>query len=616
MNSIILSWIYSCFVSFKNTLYKSKVFELFNMLYSKISSSVLKSAFANYFKSDKKYKALVFKILNLPFWILQAISKILYKPLVSFTKKSIIAHIGKIYFNCFSALNSRFFGSIILSFSVLGLPKRVYIIIAVLGILLLIKNINFSDFLNESMFVRLLKNAAGFSELTFNLYNPEFVKLPLVFGILTGLIMGIISYKALLLGLLLPFLLFGMFLVLIYPIAGIFAAVFLAPLIPTMLLAGLCMFTLLSLYLNKTLIPNYKRKKTGLGYALMLLLVLLGVSSIFSFNPLKSIMVWSMYLVFFSFYFVLINTVKTKEQLLSILKLFVISGAFVALYGVLQYIFKWNTQNAWIDEAMFEEATMRAYSTLENPNVLGEYLLLLLPVSAVFMLKMKKNELSKWVYAGIFLISAICLIFTQSRGCWLGFILSLAVFISFYKGKLWIIAPFGILLLPFILPQTIIDRILSIGNMSDSSTSYRVYIWYGTIEMLKTFFVGGIGMGEGAFRIVYPFYGYDTIIAPHSHNLFLQLLVEGGIGALIIFLSACVIFFKYCVKTCKKSLKNSYEYLLGLALASGVLGFLLQSMFDYTFYNYRVMAIFIMYLAFGASLIILGKDSLNDEKDN
>ena len=53
----------------------------------------------------------------------------------------------------------------------------------------------------------------------------------------------------------------------------------------------------------------------------------------------------------------------------------------------MQYAFGWTTSNAWIDEEMFEDATMRVYSTLGNPNVLGEYLLLVLPVAAVYMLE-------------------------------------------------------------------------------------------------------------------------------------------------------------------------------------------------------------------------------------
>ena len=62
-----------------------------------------------------------------------------------------------------------------------------------------------------------------------------------------------------------------------------------------------------------------------------------------------------------------------------------------------------------------------------------------------------------------------------------------------------------------VLPKTITDRIMSIGNMGDSSTSYRVYIWYGTINMLKDFWITGIGIGESAFRGVYPIYSFNTI---------------------------------------------------------------------------------------------------------
>ena len=167
----------------------------------------------------------------------------------------------------------------------------------------------------------------------------------------------------------------------------------------------------------------------------------------------------------------------------------------------------------------------------------------------------------------------------------------------------------ALLILPFFLPETIIERIMSIGDMSDSSTSYRVYIWYGTVDMLRTYFVGGIGMGEGAFRTVYPFYSYDAIIAPHSHNLYLQFLVEAGIGALLLFIGLIIAFVKDCAKTCKKNIKDSYGYLTALALASGVAGFLLQSMFDYTFYNYRMMAMFIMYLSFGAVLKSLEEEN-------
>ena len=245
---------------------------------------------------------------------------------------------------------------------------------------------------------------------------------------------------------------------------------------------------------------------------------------------------------------------------------------------------------------------MRAYSTMENPNVLGEFLLIVIPVTAVFMIKPPAKTLEKWIYAAVFLMGMLCMVFTQSRGCWLGLILTAMIFVTFYNGKLWGLLPLVLIILPFVIPQTMVERMQSIGNTEDSSTSYRVFIWLGTLEMLRDFIIGGIGMGEGAFRSVYPLYSYNAIIAPHSHNTFLQMLVEGGIGALLIFITVMCVVLRRLSAIYRNGNKKGTDSLLALAIGSGICGFLLQSMFDYTFYNYRMMAMFFMVTALGMSL--------------
>ncbi len=620
MHSVILSCIYSFFIKLFSALPESGIWRWFCGIYEKVSSSFSKSFIVNWFTSDGNGgNTVVKKVCRFPFFILECISSkigLRYKEMI---EKSIIIDLCRSYFHGFAGLNTRFFGAIAagagISYfavnAVLGAVSVKALILLVIGIILCLANFNIMSFLDGSCVVRFVKNAAGFSDLKFNFFDAEAAqkRTGAILGFLTGLVSGVAAVKSLLLLPLVPCTLFGAFLVLGYPIAGVFAAVFAAPFIPTMVLAALCMFVTGALVLNKLAEPDYRWKTGNVGTAVILLLAILFVTSVLSFAPVKSLMVWAMYLVFFVFYFVVINSVNTKEQIKAILKIFVISGAFVALYGIIQYVFKIDTTNAWIDEEMFEEATMRAYSTLENPNVLGEYLLLILPLAAIFMIRFKVKEWSKWVYTAIFAVCGLCLIFTQSRGCWLGFILSVVIFVTFYKGKLWCLVPFAILLLPLVLPETMIARIMSIGDMSDSSTSYRVYIWYGTFAMLKTYWIGGIGMGEGAFDSVYPFYSYNAVIAPHSHNLYLQLVVEAGVGALIVFIAAMIMLFRNSSNICRNSEKNSFEYITSLAFACGVSGFLLQSMFDYTFYNYRVMAMFMMYLALAAALKYCYKES-------
>ena len=137
--------------------------------------------------------------------------------------------------------------------------------------------------------------------------------------------------------------------------------------------------------------------------------------------------------------------------------------------------------------------------------------------------------------------------------------------------------------------------------MADSSTSYRVYIWLGTIAMLKDYWICGIGPGMEAFNQVYPLYAYNSISAPHSHNLFLQIVCDTGIVGLIVFV---LLIFQYYRMTCgalSRENKKENKVLL-IAAISSVTGFMVQSMSDYTFYNYRVMLLFWVCIGFGMVL--------------
>jgi len=556
------------------------------------------------FKKEKTEKnGLLYKAMYLPVSFMELLNKKIGKWLSDKIEKSFFLDLARTFMNSVLALNTKFLGCFLLSNVAVRCAinlsfTKVNIVVAIVGLLLLLINYNIIDFFDSAKLVGFCKKVAGLEFNFSDVYKPEYTgtKKALVLAVIFGAVTGVIP---LILALLLLAGLTGVFAIMTYPVVGVFTALSSAPFVPTMVLACVCALTTVSFLLKTVYDENFKWRKEGIGIGFFLFVLFL--SSLLSFSPVKSLMVWGMYLIFAGFYFVIVNTLRTKEQVYAILRTFVLLGAIVALYGIFQYIFGWNTSNAWIDEEMFEEATMRAYSTMENPNVLGEYLLLLIPISAIFIFKKGGTSWEKILYSGIFLLGAVCMIFTQSRGCWLGLILAAAIFITFYNGKLWAIAPFVLLAIPFLLPEAMMDRMMSVGDMEDSSTSYRVFIWKGTFRMLRDFWIGGIGMGEGAFRSVYPIYSYIGIIAPHAHNTFLQLVVEGGIGALCIFVAMMGSFLKKISSAFSSSAKNSIDAVTALAIGSGVSGFLLQSMFDYTFYNYRMMAMFFMILAIGIS---------------
>ncbi len=82
---------------------------------------------------------------------------------------------------------------------------------------------------------------------------------------------------------------------------------------------------------------------------------------------------------FILFAIILENSITTRRQLDVLIAMMVLAGTAVALYGILQYLFGWGYQSAaWADSEMFGDV-FRVPSTLENPNMLGQYLILAIP---------------------------------------------------------------------------------------------------------------------------------------------------------------------------------------------------------------------------------------------
>ena len=295
------------------------------------------------------------------------------------------------------------------------------------------------------------------------------------------------------------------------------------------------------------------------------------------------------------------GSITSKKQIETTVKLFVAVGAAVSAYGIYQYFF-YNpaSAGAWIDNDMFSDITNRVYATLENPNVLGEYLLLIIPFAAACLLTAKTWP-RRFFYLVLLALMLVCMMFTSSRGAWLGLLLAVAILVIMLDARLLLVGIVALVVLYFALPDWIIGRFTSIGDMSDSSTSYRVFIWLGTIAMLKDYWFCGIGPGNTAFNLVYPAYSFNTVKAPHAHNLYLQLLCDTGIIGLILFLLVILSFYRTVFSAFSRVRDRATKIHLAAAAAS-IGGFLLQGMTDYSFYNPRVTLFFWVVVALGIAL--------------
>ena len=96
--------------------------------------------------------------------------------------------------------------------------------------------------------------------------------------------------------------------------------------------------------------------------------------------------------------------------------------------------------------------------------------------------------------------------------------------------------------------------------------------------------------------MIYPAYSYNTISAPHAHNLFLQIICDTGITGIIVFAILIVVFIRMnCHAISIETDRTARMFQIGSLSSIG--GFLVQSMTDYSFNNYRVMLMFWVYLS-------------------
>ena len=89
------------------------------------------------------------------------------------------------------------------------------------------------------------------------------------------------------------------------------------------------------------------------------------------------------------------------------------------------------------------------------------------------------------------------------------------------------------------------------------------------------------------------------ISAPHSHNLFLQIVCDAGIAALAVFVILLFDYFRMMCTAVSRE-RDWPSRVHQIAFTAGACGFLVQAMTDYSFYNYRVLFLFWTYLALGA----------------
>lgn len=327
----------------------------------------------------------------------------------------------------------------------------------------------------------------------------------------------------------------------------------------------------------------------GLYFALTVYHMFFGFAA--SDSMLAAMIQLSLMLLFFAITIVINNKENLKKLVFAISSCTLITSAI----GLYQFIFG-KGGLGWSDNEEYIGGLSRITATFANPNVYGEFLIISICISIVAVL-IAKGWLSRLYFIGSLALQIVNLALTYSRGCYIAVILAVLIIVWCCDKRLLGFGIFAVPILPYVLPQNMIARLVSVGSyLKDTSVSYRMSIWKGAMKIINNHWFIGSGVGTAAFTAFYLDYMIPGVDAQHSHNWFMQITIEMGIVALVVML---LIFF-YSIKDVSCTVKKAGTLecrLVLIPLISALVGIFIEGFVDHIFYNNIIYMMFWVVIA-------------------
>ena len=354
----------------------------------------------------------------------------------------------------------------------------------------------------------------------------------------------------------------------------------------------MAMLAFFVLFLARTVRDGGKGRYTkALDVFLVLFAVCVAASFVFSILPSSGMNFLGFYFSSFILVFLLVATIQTKDQLMTVLKVVLSALTLCSLYGIYQGIMGVPVKPSEVDLLLNEGMPGRVFSTMGNPNNFGEILVMLLPFYLAVVFN-ARNALPKLFFLALAVPPLVALGMTYFRTGWIGFVVAVFVFVFFKDIRLIpVMLVLCALVVPF-LPTSIYRRILTIFNPEDTSASYRIDIYRTLLPILKDYWVTGLGLGNETLKsVARNYYLFTKAIPPHSHNVYLQVWFEMGIAGILSLLAFLGSVIKRSMKAVYSAIDMQMKNVL-IAGLSSLAGIMVISLAEYVWFYPRTMLIF------------------------
>jgi hypothetical protein len=273
---------------------------------------------------------------------------------------------------------------------------------------------------------------------------------------------------------------------------------------------------------------------------------------------------------YFAIFFFAFQWVDTARRVRALLVLAILTAAVTAVYNV----FRIPGNAVWTSHRI-----SAPFEGNPEPSSIGGYFVLVLALLLAFYLEAPGPRLRRWLL-GVAAVIFLPFLYTLSRTSYVAFLAMVVVIALLRRSRrLLLVLLVGLALSPFLLPDSVVDRVLYTFNARvkvlgyfDHSFGERIYIWRKVAWNLRQ--APLLGQGVTSHNVIDSYYA--------------RVLIETGVLGLVAFL-AIVGRLLVIASRVRRRHRRWWARALALGYTAGLLALLVHSFSAITFVIVRIM---------------------------